>query len=289
MDIQAVSGAATVAIVCAIVFLIAAKSWHLLTNALSGSPNFADSIMSEAAQRFRDELKALSRSQSSYLGAALVFVVIYIATIAFNGPELFVGYPEWQLYVLLTALAAAALFALYRLIRTVFAWRTVRFMRDANIAIGHQLQRIASAHGRAYHDVPTSAGIVDHVLIGQGGVYAINVVARRHLKKGSVNLGSNDLHFSNSERTLPIVDVIATTNRLEKEFRKILGKNIRVRSVIAVPGWDISDQTDNDHLLVNERTIPMISGWKDQKDYLMNEDVHALQKDLTSRCRLLIS
>jgi low affinity Fe/Cu permease len=289
MDIQAVSAAATVAIVCAIIFLIAAKSWHLLSNALSGQPNFADSIMSEAAQRFRDELKQLARAQSAYLGAVLVFVVIYIATVAFKGPELFVGYPEWQLYVLLTALAAAALFASYRLIRTLFAWRTVRFMRDANIAIGHQLQRIASAHGRAYHDVPTSAGIVDHVLVGQSGVYAINVVARRHLKKGSVTLSNNELHFSNSEKTLPVVDVIATTHRLEKEFRKILRKNVRVRSVIAVPGWDVSDQTGNDHLLVNERNLPMISGWKDQQDYLMNEDVDALQKYLTGRCKLRIN
>jgi hypothetical protein len=38
-------------------------------------------------------------------------------------------------------------------------------------------------------------------------------------------------------------------------------------------------------LLVNERTIPMLRGWRDQSDYLMNEDVDALQKELTARCR----
>ena len=286
MDIQAVSGAATVAIACAIVFLLVAKSWHLLSNVFMGHPNFADSIMSEAAQRFRDELKQLSRAQSTYLGAALVFVVMYVAATAFDGPELFVGYPEWQLYVLLTALGAAALFALYCLVRTVMSWRSVRFLRDANIAVGHQLQRIASQHGRAYHDVPTSAGVVDHILVGQGGVYAINVVARRHLKKGSVHLDGNDLHFSNTEKTLSIVNIIATTKRVEKEFRRITGKSIRVRSVIAVPGWDIKSQTSNEHLLVNERNLPMISGWKDQNDYLMNEDADALQQDLTGRCKL---
>ena len=286
MDIQAVSGAATVAVACAIVFLIAAKSWHLLANVFSGHPNFADSIMSEAAQRFRDELKRLSRTQSSYLGAALVFIVIYVSAIAFQGPELFVGYPEWQLYVLLAALASAALFALYCLIRTVISWRSVRFMRDANVAIGHQLQRIAAAHGRAYHDVPTSAGVVDHVMVGHGGIYAINVVAKRHLKKASARIDGNDLYFSNSDKTLSIVDAVATTTRLQKEFRKITGKNIRVRSVIAVPGWNITDQTGNEHLLVNERTLPMISGWKDHSDNLMNEDVAALQRDLTDRCKL---
>ncbi len=286
MDIQAVSGAATVAVACAIVFLLVAKSWHLISSVFSGHPNFADSIMSEAAQRFRDELKQLSRTQSSYLGAALVFVVMYVSAIAFQGPELFVGYPEWQLYVVLTALACAALFVLYRLIRTVISWRALRFLRDANVAIGHQLQRIASAHGRTYHDVPTSAGVVDHVMVGQGGIYAINVVAKRHLKKTSVRIEENYLHFSNTDKTLSILDAVAKTNRLQKEFRKITGKNLRIRSVIAVPGWNINDQTGNDHLLVNERNLPMISGWKDHSDNLMNEDVDALHRDLTDRCKL---
>ena len=286
MDIQAVSGAATVAVACAIVFLLVAKSWHLISSVFSGQPNFADSIMSEAAQRFRDELKQLSRTQSSYLGAALVFVVMYVSAIAFKGPELFVGYPAWQLYVVLTALACAALFVLYRLIRTVISWRALRFLRDANVAIGHQLQRIASAHGRTYHDVPTSAGVVDHVMVGQGGIYAINVVAKRHLKKASVRIEENYLHFSNTDKTLSILDAVAKTNRLQKEFRKITGKNLRIRSVIAVPGWNINDQTGNDHLLVNERNLPMISGWKDHSDNLMNEDVDALHRDLTDRCKL---
>lgn len=286
MDIQAVSGAATVAIVCALIFLIAAKSWQMISSAFSGNPNFADSIMSEAAQRFRDELRQLSRAQSTYLGTLLVFVVMYTSAMMFQGPELFTGYPAWQLYVLLVTLASAALFALYRLIRTIIAWRSVRFQRDANIAIGHQLQRMAATHGRAYHDVVCSAGVVDHILVGHNGVYAINVVARRHLQKASVWLDGNELHFSNSKKSVSIVDIVAATKRIEKEFRRLTGKRIKVRSIIALPGWDIKEQSGNDHLLVNEHNLPMLSGWKDQSDYLLNEDFDALQKDLTSRCKL---
>lgn len=284
MDIQAISGAASIAVACAIVFLLAAKSWQFFSGMLSGHPNFADSIMSEAAQRFRDQLQILSREQSTYLGAGLVFVVMYVAASSFQGPKLFVGYPEWQLYVFLGALLGAALFALYRLVRTVIVWRQVKFLRDANIAIGHQLQRIATGHGRAYHDVPTTAGVVDHVMIGQSGVYAINVVARRHMKKSWVRLDDNEMSFGNSKKSVSIVEMTAATNRLAKEFSKQAGHDIRVRSVIAVPGWDIQDQTGNEHLLVNERNLPMLRGWKDQADYLMNEDVDALQEYLTARC-----
>lgn len=284
MDIQGVSAAATIAIVCAIVFLLAARSWQILTRLLSGHPSFADSIMCEAAQRFRDELQQLSRDQSTYLGAGLVFIVIYVAASLFDAPKLFLGYPDWQLYVLLAALVCAAIFALYRLIRTVIAWRQVSFLRDANVAIGHQLQRLTNGQGRAYHDVPTSNGIVDHVMIGQNGIYAVNVIARRHLKNGTVHIADNAAVFSTVKKPLPIVNIMAATKQLGKEFSKLAGRHVRIRSVIAVPGWDIQEQIGEEHLLVNERTLPMLSGWKDQRDYLMNDDVDALQKYLTARC-----
>jgi len=151
MNIEAISGAATVAIACTFVFLLAAKSWHLVARSMNAHPNFPDAIMREAAQRFRDEFEALSRKQSTYLGAGLMFVFIFAVAHTFEAHQLFEGYPAWQLYVVLATLFAAAAFALYRLLRTIQQWRQVRFLRDANIAVGHSLQRIAVGHGRVFH------------------------------------------------------------------------------------------------------------------------------------------
>ena len=285
MDIQAISDAGTIAIACAFIFLVAARGLQRLLRVFTSHPSFADSIMSEAAQRFRDQLQTLALKQSTYLGALLVFIVMYGVASIFQAPRLFVGYPDWQLYILLAALVGAALFALYRLLQTLLTWRQVQFMRDANIAIGHQLQRIAAGHGCAYHDVPTAAGVIDHVLVGHDGVYAVNVVARRHLKQGSVGLAGNEIRFSTTKHQQSIVDIAATVSQLQKELGKRTGHDIRVRSVLAVPGWHIPEQAGSDHLLVNERTLPMITGWKDQADYLMNEDVGALQDYMTNLCK----
>ena len=104
-------------------------------------------------------------------------------------------------------------------------------------------------------------------------------------KNGSALLTNEHLSFSNSERAVPIVDIAASAARLEKEVRRLLGHKVRVRSVIAVPGWNVGEQASEPHLLVNERTIAMLRGWKDQSEYLMNEDVAALQNELTVRCR----
>ena len=74
------------------------------------------------------------------------------------------------------------------------------------------------------------------------------------------------------------------TNQLAIEFRKILKHEVRVRCVVAVPGWEIESQASEDYLIVNERNLAMLRGWKDENDYLMNEEVEKLQKLLTDRC-----
>lgn len=72
------------------------------------------------------------------------------------------------------------------------------------------------------------------------------------------------------------------TAALERDFRRLLDHRVRVRSVIAVPGWEVQQQSSEEHLLVNDRNLPMLRGWKDQADYLMNEDVDALHQMLTA-------
>ena len=72
--------------------------------------------------------------------------------------------------------------------------------------------------------------------------------------------------------------------RLIHHFARKISATVRVRSVITVPGWEIDEQASNDYLIVNERNLAMLSGWKEQEDYLMNEDVESIQKMLTERC-----
>ena len=282
MDIESFSGAATVALASTIVFVLVAEFCQIISRRVSSSPSFADSIMREAAQRFRDEFDRLSNKQANYLSAGLVFVVLFVAAYVLNAERLYVGYPAWQLYLFLSVLTLGGLLASTRLIQTFVSRHQVKLLRDANIAIGHQLQRITTGFGRVYHDVETTAGIIDHVIVGQNGAYAINVFARRPARDGHVELHSNKLVFQPGGNSRPIIDIAKRTAALERDFRRLLDHRVRVRSVIAVPGWQVHEQSSEEHLIVNDRSLPMLRGWKDQADYLMNEDVDALHRMLTS-------
>lgn len=281
MDIESFSGAATVAAASTIVFVLVIKSCQIIARSVNSGPTFADSIMREAAQRFRDEFDRLSNRQATYLSAGLVFVVLFFVAYILQAERLYADYPDWQLYFFLAVLTFGAVLALIKLVQTFVERRQVRLLRDANIAVGHQLQRIATGFGRVYHDVETSAGVIDHVIVGQNGAYAVNVFARRPAKNGHVEFGNNSLLYQPSGKTHTIVATAKRTAALERDFRRLLDHRVRVRSVIAVPGWEIHEQSSEDHLLVNDRSLPMLRGWKDQSDYLMNEDVDALHRMLT--------
>lgn len=284
MELEAVSAAATVALTSTIVFVLIAKTWNVISRTIGSTPSFSDRIMHEAAQRFRDELEQLSSSQATYLSGVLVFVMLFICAYLLQARDLFAGYPSWQLYLQLGFLVLAAAYAAYRLARTVLARHQVKFVRDANIAIGHELQQLSAGSTRVFHDVATSAGIVDHVIISQNGLYAVNVIAARSPKRAHARLEGNSIRYSNGRADQSIVDIAAKTKRLQKEFRQLLGHKLRVRSVIAIPGWDIDEQPNGEHLLVNEWNIAMLSGWRDSSDHLLNEDVDTLNQELTARC-----
>ena len=284
MSLAALSGATTISLASTIVFLLIVKSWGALARSAAASTRFPHSIMFEAAQRFRDEMERLGREQSHYLIAALVFAVIFVTTYLLPPQGMFEDLPHWQLILLLMLFGAAALYTAYRLFRIVAAKRHLAFIRDANLATGHALQKLTANQYRVFHDVPCGSYIIDNVVVGLQGIYTISVIARMPGKDSRVRLRGDKLSFAPGEKSMSISRSGAKSARLASEIRKLLGHDVRVRSVVALPGWEIESQVSDDYLVVNERNLVIISGWKDQQDFLMTEDVTKVQEMLTERC-----
>ena len=285
MNLETFSAAATVAMTTTVAFLLIARSLSSVNRFLGNGSRFPDSIMHEAAQRFRDELDRLSASQSIYLAGIIVFVMLFVAAYVLQAEALFAGYPNWQLGLQIGFIGLTVAFAAYKVTMTVLAGRGLRFQRDANIAIGHQLQQVGSATTHVFHDVRTSAGVIDHVVVSRVGIYAVNVIARRPRPGTSPHVVENKLHFSDSEEPLSAVPLLAKNTRLANHFTRLIGQRVRVRSIIALPGWEAAEQSDDRHLVVNERNVSMLLGWRDKSDYLMDDDITILREDLRSRCR----
>lgn len=282
MNLTALSGAATIALASTIIFLLVIKSWAVFAKP-TASTRFSESIMFEAAQRIRDKLVKLSHDQSVYLVSALVFTVVFCVVYLIPPRGLFDDVPQWQLIVVLVLLAIAATALVYQVFQTVAARRRLLFCRDASMATGHALQKLTANQNRVFHDVPCAAGTIDNVIVGLHGIYTVSVIARKAGKNSRATLKGDRLSFD-EKHAISVKRCAIKSEQLAKEIRKVTGHDIRVRSVIAIPGWEIESQQSSEYLVVNERNLAMLTGWKDQKDYLMNEDVEAVQDLLTKRC-----
>ena len=283
MDLTLVSSAATIALAAAIVFLLIIRSWTLLSQS-GTTTRFPNSIMLEAAQRFRDRHESLGREQSVYLVTGLVFTVVFCVFYILPPSGMFENVPQWQLIVVLVVLGFGTAFILWRLTKIALARRQLLFIRDANMATGHALQKLTGNRNRVFHDVPCGPGTIDNVIVGLHGVYTVSVFARKPGKQNTARLQGDKLMFENADTPVSVEKSGKKSAQLAREIRKLTGHDIRVRTVIAVPGWEIDEQRSGEYLAVNERNIAMLTGWKDQADYLMNEDVEAIQKMLTKRC-----
>ena len=284
MDVTAFSGAAVIALSSATIFMLVVRSWSAFSETVT-STRFPNSIMLEAAQRFRDEITRLGRDQSVYLATGLVFTVIFCLTYLLPPIGIFGDVPWWQLAIVLLLLLLAGGYLVYRLWQTIVARRRLMFVRDANMATGHALQHLPGNSNRVFHDVSCNGCVLDHVIVGMHGIYSVSVVARKPGKDNRVRLKGDQLLFAPGSETIPVGASAKKSKQLANELRKVLTRNIHIRSVIAVPGWEIDHQESSEYLLVNERNLAMVTGWKDQNDYLLNEEVDAVQEELTSRCK----
>jgi len=119
-------------------------------------------------------------------------------------------------------------------------------------------------------------------VVGLHGVYLVDVIARRPGRDNRARLAGEAVSFAPGKVSVNISGSANKAKHLAKSLGKVVGHPVRVRPVIAVPGWEIESQSSDRFLLVNERSVGMLRGWRSESDYLMNEDVEAIHAHLAA-------
>lgn len=284
VDLAVSSYATALAAIVAIAFALLLSAGRLLTRALRRRPAFLQTVANEPAERLRRRWQILGEMRALLLTSLTVFIIA-AGTLIFAEPPVPAALEEsWRQWLALAVTGIAALAVLARALLLTIERRRLGLRIDAGIAIAQSLGRITLNRNRVFHDVPTAFGSVDHVIAGLHGVYAVAVLAVPPARKGDLRLDGEELVFGDGRRRVPLARARRLSERFAREASKQLGQSVQVRLVVAVPGWDIAAQTAADLLIANERNISMLTGWKDERDYLMNEDVDSLQGWLDERC-----
>jgi hypothetical protein len=278
--------ALAVALAGSLVFIAAGYAWLALGSKLQRRSPFGEHILLEPGHRVRQSLQSLDGRYYLFLSSLLVYVLLLIVVFALASNPLPYNPQAWVWLALSGLIAVLSLVLPFQVVKLKRARSRLAFRRTANIAVGHALQRIASRGYNVYHDVRVGNQTIDNVVIGAKGAYAVNVfvLGNNRAKNGTARLDDSSLVFGKAKTSAPVGVCVNRVGGLSKELSKVIGHPIRVRSVIAVPGWNVASTASDSHLLVNEKNVVMLTGWTDPDTYLMDDDVSQIHDFLAARC-----
>ncbi len=280
------TSALAIALVATSLFLLTGVGWLELMKKFPYRRVFSDQIMFEAGHRYRQQLQTLDARHWVYLASVPVFLLLLLTVRVLRPPPPLVTAPGWVWLLTALFLFLISLYLPYEIWRLRRTRVRLAFWRDANIAVGHALQRTTSKGNRVFHNVKVGSQIIDNVVVGTNGVYAVNVFARetRKLEEATVRLKKSYLVLGRLKVGQPVARAVKSTTQLSRELSNLIGHEVKVRSVIALPGWQIGSSAAGEHLLVNEKTVVMLTGWTDSEACLMNEDVDVIIEYLAKKC-----
>ncbi len=278
--------ALAIALAGSLVFIAVGHAWMVLGAKLQRRNPFTENTLFEPGHRVRQNLQTLDRSYYLWLSSLLVYGLLLVIASALQSEPLPYDAPAGVWLALSVLVIMASLFLLFQVVKLKRARSRLAFRRSASIAVGHALQRIASRGYNVYHDVRVGNYVIDNVVIGANGAYAVNVfvLGNNRAKNGTARLDDSSLVFGKAKTSAPVGVSVNRVSGLSKELSKVIGHPIRVRSVIAVPGWNVAATDTDKHLLVNEKTVVMLAGWTDPDTYLMDDDVAQIHDYLAARC-----
>jgi len=135
------------------------------------------------------------------------------------------------------------LLLLGRTTRNYRALRLVRIGLDGELATGQELDRLMRHGCRIFHDVPAGETNIDHVVVGPTGVLAVETKAKDRSDRGrgaqdaTVEFDGYKLRFPDEMQTAYLDQAGLQARWLGDWLRGLLGQDVPVQPVLALPGW----------------------------------------------------
>ena len=218
---------------------------------------------------------------------------------------IFVGFGGWvwqDSVILSVVIACVALIPFAYFARNLFVILNLR--RDCYLgflgerALGEELNRLLANGWSVFHDVEFSDNPgakpfnVDHVVVGTGGLFAIETKTRRKQVKHSKQDPKNEVIYNGATLQYPwgeenygVRDARERAEHLARWLSKNLGGQILVQPVLALPGWSVKRRAGGDLRVISGKEILALFRDEHEKKVLDPQTVKAIAALLDQKCR----
>ena len=194
--------------------------------------------------------------------------------------------------MLMTYIVSGLLFAGFMIRRMVNIFderNAYRLGLDAELAVGQELNQLM-AHGcRVYHDFPAEKFNIDHVVIGPGGVYAVETKGRAKPDRGrgkddaKIVYNGSVLQFPEKVETEPLEQAKRQADWLSKWLSSAVGTPIKTQGVLVLPGWFVDRKGAGQVMVISGKEVYHLK--KSSGPSLDPEIVRRIAHQVEQRCR----
>lgn len=227
-------------------------------------------------------LKITGQRWLRYRTAAILFLSSMLLLLLFGRHDWWANMSIIVYGGITIALLAITGFGTLKLIQLAQYRRKLSRLLDTHIAIAQRLVEAQMRGNRVYYSVPIGPTLIDNLVVGRNGIYAIQLMAPPDDNAQSVRADAGGLIFQpgNNQRDIrTFMHEISSLSRVMSEF---VGSRIRVLPVIVVPGCAIESPSVDRPLLVSLKSCTAFIGWKDPAAFLMDEDIVAVNRLLST-------
>lgn len=160
---------------------------------------------------------------------------------------------------------------------------------DCERSVGQELNQLMLDGCRVFHDVQADNFNIDHVVIAENGVFAIETKGRSKSDRGRgqedalVTYDGQTLQFPTWREREPIEQAKRQAAWLAAWLSKAVGEQLPVRPVLALPGWFV-DRKSKDFLIYNGKNPQYLMKIATEKP-LSPEMIQRVAHQIDQQCR----
>lgn len=144
------------------------------------------------------------------------------------------------------AILGGIIWSTRRMVKVAHELRTTRAGIEGEMATAQLLSPLLAKGWRLFHDIPGNRGNIDHVLVGPGGVFAVETKFRskpqsiKGKEGATARYDGHAIHFPTGKDSLAPQQAAAVSRELSTVLSGKLGEPVSVSPVVSLPGWFVT-------------------------------------------------
>lgn len=197
----------------------------------------------------------------------------------------------WHLVIVMLLYFLLIYWGTSRIYKLIMQRRNLYLGLDAEIAVGQELNHLMLRGCRVYHDFPAESFNIDHIVIGPGGVVAVETKGRAKRDQGGGNadvkviFNGEDLRFPHWGEKNPVEQSRRQAEWLQKWLSSAVGQTVTVRPALALPGWFVERTKSSDVIVINGKNPVSLADPKFTRNTLSEEMIQRIAHQVEQRCR----